>query len=82
MSQDQLTITVATPAGVFTGTFDKTDKVQDVIDAAVAAKDLDPNEAFELFHVGEALIPLESTLISHQLEDGVSLELVATGSGV
>ena len=33
--QDQITLEVATPNGVFTGTFPKTTKVGEVIDAVV-----------------------------------------------
>lgn len=82
MAVDEMSLNVATPAGVFVGTFPKTAKVEDVIAAAIAAKGLDENETFELFWNGEALAPVTRTLVSFGLEDGAELELVATGSGV
>lgn len=82
MSVEEVTLEIATPAGVFTDTFPKTTKVADVIAAVVAAQGLDANDALELVHNGTILQPIERPLVSFGLEGTVQLELVATGSGV
>lgn len=82
MPPDDITLNIATPAGLFTETFAKTAKVEEVIAAAIAAKNLDPGEPFELSLNGEPLVPVDRPLVSFGLEDGANLELVATGSGV
>jgi hypothetical protein len=80
--QDTVTLEVATPNGVFTGTFPKTTKVEDVIQAVVADRQLVAGDAFELVHDGEVLQPIQRPLVSFGLIGTVQLELVATGSGV
>lgn len=80
--QEQITLEVATPSGVFTGSFPKTAKVEDVIEAVVEAQGLADGDAFELVHDGEVLQPANRPLVSFGLEGTVMLELVATGSGV
>ena len=80
--QDQITLEVATPNGVFTGSFPKTAKVEEVIAAVVAEKQLAEGDLFELFYNGEPLKPVQRPLVSFGLSGNVQLELVATGSGV
>ncbi len=82
MSQEQVTLEVATPNGVFAGTFPKTTKVGEVIDAVVDDRQLADGDSFELVHDGEVLQPVQRTLVSFGLTGTVLLELVATGSGV
>ncbi len=79
---DELTLEIATPSGVFTGTFAKTTKVQDVIAAVVEDQHLAEGDSFDLVHDGEVLQPVERPLVSFGLCGTVILELVATGSGV
>ncbi len=80
--QEQVTLEVATPNGVFTGTFPKTTKVGEVIDAVVEDRHLAAGDSFEIVHDGEVLQPEQRTLVSFGLTGTVLLELVATGSGV
>ena len=80
--RDNITLDIATPNGVFTGTFDKTTKVEDVIVAVVAAQHLAEGDAFDLVHNGEVLQPKQRPIVSFGLSGTVKLELVATGSGV
>lgn len=82
MPPDEVTLEIATPAGVFTGTFPKTTKVADVIAAVVGAQGLDASDALELVYNGTVLQPVQRPLVSFGLEGTVQLELVATGSGV
>jgi hypothetical protein len=82
MSQDNITLEIATAKGMFTGTFPKTTKIQEVITAAVVAMGIDSGESLELVHNGQILQPVQRTLISFGFEGTVQLELVATGSGV
>lgn len=82
MSQDDVTLEIGTPKGLFTGTFPKTTKIEDVIAAVVAAKGLDGGEALELVYNGQVLQPVQRPLVSFGLAGTVQLELVATGSGV
>lgn len=79
---DEITLEVATPNGVFRGTFPKTAKVEDVIKAAVEDRQLAEGDAFELFHGEVQLEPVQRTLVSFGLHGKVQLSLVATGSGV
>ncbi len=80
--KDDITLEVATPNGVFRGTFEKTAKVEDVIAAIIKDRHLAAGDAFELFHGETALQPAERTLTSFGLRGTVKLTLVATGSGV
>jgi hypothetical protein len=80
--QDTVTLEVATPNGVFTGTFPKTAKVEEVIKAVVEDRHLVAGDTFELVHDGEVLQPIQRPLVSFHLTGSVLLELVATGSGV
>lgn len=79
---DEITLEIATPNGVFTHTFLKTARVEDVIAAAVAAQHLAEGDAFDLVNNGEVLQPKQRPLVSFGLHGTVKLELVATGSGV
>ncbi len=82
MAQEEVTLEIGTPKGLFTGTFPKTTKVEEVIAAAVEAKGIDSGESLELVHNGEVLQPVQRPLVSFGLTGTVTLELVATGSGV
>ncbi len=80
--QQPIQLEVATPNGVFRGSFAKTTKVEDVIAAIVADRELDAGDAFDLFHGETQLQPVQRPLVSFGLEGLVRLTLVATGSGV
>lgn len=82
MPNDDVTLEVGTPKGLFTGTFPKTAKVEDVITAAVSELGLDRGDALELVYNGQPLKPVNRTLVSFGLSGTVELELVATGDGV
>jgi len=82
MTVEEVTLEVGTPKGLFTGTFPKTAKVEDVIAAAVDSLGLDRGDTLELVHDGQSLTPVQRTLVSFGLAGTVQLELVATGSGV
>lgn len=82
MQQEEVVLEVATPNGVFTGSFPKTTKIEDVIRTIVDAQHLAIGDTFELVHNGEVLQPVERPLVSFGLTGTVQLELVATGSGV
>jgi hypothetical protein len=82
MPVEEVTVEVGTPKGLFTGTFPKTAKVEDVITAAVDSLGLDRGDTLELFYNGEPLKPIQRTLVSFGLSGTVQLELVATGDGV
>ena len=81
-SDQDITLDIATPRGVFHGTFPKTTKVIEVITAVVGNKGLNQGEQFDLTRQGEPLQPTDRPLVSFGLTDGTQLELVATGSGV
>lgn len=81
-SDADITLNIATPAGLFTHTFVKTAKVKDVIATAVDAMNLVEGDAFELAYNGTVLAPVERPLVSFHLQDGAELDLVATGSAV
>jgi len=78
----QVTVQIATPKGVYTDTFNKTTKIQDVIKTAIEKMTLDGGDKFDLVYNGAVLQPVERPLVSFGLEGTVKLELVATGSGV
>ncbi|MEP1075187.1 hypothetical protein NDI52_07245 [Leptolyngbya sp. PL-A3] len=80
--KDQLRLNIATPAGVYEGTFDKTVKVQEVISTVVQQQGLSSGDSFELVYDGKVLAPVERPLVSFGLSDRAELDLVATGSGV
>jgi hypothetical protein len=81
-SDQDITLNVATPRGVFTETFDKNTKVEEVIATAIERMGLTPGEQFDLVHEGTVLQPVNRPLVSFHLKDGDKVELVATGSGV
>jgi hypothetical protein len=82
MAVEEVTLEIATPKGLFTRSFPKTTEVKDVIQAVVAALEIDGGDALELVHNGEVLQPVERPLVSFGLSGTVKLDLVATGSGV
>ena len=67
MPVEEVTVEVGTPKGLFTGTFPKTAKIADVIDAAVNSLGLDRGDTLELVHNGQSLTPIERTLVSFGL---------------
>ncbi len=80
-SDGKLTVKVATPAGVYEGTFEETDKVDEVISIIAKAMKLAEGDTFELAFNGE---PLDShrPIGSFGLDDGAVLDLIASGSAV
>lgn len=82
MKDHNLKLEIATPSGVFSGIFEKTAKIVDVIKNIIKEQGLAAGDSFELFYQGNALKPETRPLVSFGLEDCASLELVATGSGV
>ena len=81
--KQEITLTIGTPKGSFTGAFPKTAKIQDVIETAIETMHLDgPPDAFEVFHGEVQLTPTSRTLESFHLKDGDKLLIAATGSGV
>lgn len=82
MPQEEITLKIGTPKGLFTGLFKQTAKIGDVIKAVIDALKLDNADTLELVHSGEVLQPEQRTLVSFGLAGIVQLELVATGSGV
>ena len=82
MSNDnKITLKVATPAGIFEGTFEVTTKVADVIAAIVKEKNLDEGDEFELDFDGEKLSP-GALIGSFDFGINPDLDLIATGSAV
>ena len=82
MPVEEITLEVGTPKGVFTGSFPKTAKIEDVIAAAVDSLGLDRGDTLELVYNGQPLTPVNRPLASFGLAGTVQLELVATGDGV
>jgi len=80
--QEQITVDIATPKGVFHGEFPKTTKVEEVIIAVLSEMGLDGGDTFDLVYKGQVLQPIQRPLVSFGIEGSVKLELVATGSGV
>jgi hypothetical protein len=81
-AKDQIKLEVATPNGVFRGTFDNNTKVEQVIAAIIKDKHLAAGDAFELYYGDTILQPVERPLVSFGLTGTVKLTPVATGSGV
>lgn len=80
---DDVVLEIATPNGVFRGSFDKNDKVEKVIKEVVEDRDLAEGDAFELYHGDVHLEPENRPLVSFGIKKGkYKLTLVATGSGV
>lgn len=80
---DDVKLEIATPNGVFRGSFDKNDKVEKVIKKVVKDRDLAEEDAFELYYGDVHLEPINRPLVSFGLKKGkYKLTLVATGSGV
>jgi hypothetical protein len=79
---DLIQLDIASPKGVYEGTFRETDKVETVIQAVVAKQQLDAGDQFELVFQEHKLEPVQRTLESFHLPNDAKLELVATGSGV
>jgi hypothetical protein len=80
---DDIVLEIATPNGVFRGSFDKNDKVEKVIKEVVRDRDLAEEDAFELYYGDVNLEPVNRPLVSFGLRKGkYKLALVAIGSGV
>ncbi|MGF6311905.1 hypothetical protein ABIB82_005882 [Bradyrhizobium sp. i1.8.4] len=80
---DEVMLEIATPNGVFRGSFDKNDKVEKVIAEVVKDRDLAEGDAFELYFGDIDLEPVNRPLVSFGIKKGkYKLTLVATGSGV
>lgn len=79
---NDVTLDIATPNGLFKGTFGKNTKVIDVIETVIRDMHLDNKDGFELVKGETVLQPVERPLVSFGLQGTVKLELVATGSGV
>ena len=77
----KITLKVATPAGIYEGTFDVTAKIHDVIAVVVKEKHLAEGDAFELVLEGEPL-DADKALSSLDIKDGTVLQLIASGSAV
>jgi hypothetical protein len=82
MAVEEVTLEIATPKGMFTGSFPKTTKIKEVIQAVVISLGLEGGDVLELVHNGQVLQPTERPLASFGLSGTVKLDLVATGSGV
>jgi hypothetical protein len=80
---DDVVLEIATPNGVFRGSFDKNDKVEKVIEEVVRDRELAEGDAFELYFGDVHLEPVNRPLVSFGIKKGkYKLTLVATGSGV
>ena len=77
----KITLKVATPAGVYEGTFEETTKVYEVIAIIVKAMNLAAGDAFELAFNGDSLAS-DHPIGSFNLVDGATLDLIASGSAV
>ncbi len=77
----KITLKIATPAGLFEGTFDANAKVHDVIAVVVKEKRLPEGDKYELARDGESL-DFDKTLSSLDIKDGTVLDLIASGSAV
>ncbi|MDE0527389.1 MAG: hypothetical protein OXH85_01620 [Truepera sp.] len=80
-SDNKITLKVATPAGVYEGTFEETARVDEVIAIIVKAMKLAEKDAFELAFDGKPLA-LGCKIGSFGLNDGAVLDLIASGSAV
>lgn len=79
---NEVSVCIATSNGLFTGVFEKTAKIIEVINIIISEKGLDASDEFNLVHNGQILEPVQRTLVSFGLEGTVKLDLVAVGSGV
>ena len=83
MSKDKdINVVIETGQGVFEGVFEVTTKIREVIAAVVKELGLASGDVFELHLNGDPLEPTDRPLVSFGLEDGATLMLVATGTGV
>ena len=77
----KITLKVATPAGVYEGTFEESLKVHEVIEIIVKGMKLVEGDTFELAYNGKPLAP-ECSIGSFDLIEGAVLDLIASGSAV
>ena len=80
-TDSKVTLKIATPAGVYEGTFEEHLSVEEVIGIVVKAKGLAEGDEFELARNGDTLNS-DTKLASLHLEDGTVLDLIASGSAV
>ena len=76
-----ITLKVATPAGVYKNVFKVTLKVHEVVDIVVKEKGLQKGDTFELAFDGTPL-PSDHPIGSFGFEDETVLDLIASGSAV
>ena len=81
MTDNKITLKIATPAGFYEGTFAETDTVEEVIARVVKEEHLVEGDHFDLALDGKTL-PRDSKLWELDLKDGADLDLVAGGSAV
>ena len=79
---DEVTLEIATPKGLFKGTFPKITSISEVIEQVVKNLDLSRGDLLELVYKDKVLQPVKDTLADFGLSGVVQLELVATGTGV
>lgn len=79
----QITLTILSGRGSWTGTFPQQTKVADVVQQATTALGYPANGSYALLRQpnDEQLDP-QRPIVSYQLQDGDNLTLSATGSGV
>lgn len=77
-----LTLNILTPDGLFTETFDKTAKVQEVIDAVIKKFKYASNGRYELHLEDGTVLDPHRTLVSYHLKDGDELVFTDLGIGV
>ena len=80
-SDGKITLKIATPAGIYEGTFADFAKVYEVIDTVVKSMNLVEGDAFELAFDGEPL-EIDRSIGSFGFVDGTVLDLIASGSAV
>lgn len=78
---DTKVLRIATPAGLYEGSFEERATVRDVIAIVVREKCLAEGDEFELVFDGETMT-LDLRVSSLRLDACAVLDLIATGSGV
>ena len=82
-NDNELTIKILTPDGIYEETFLKTAKVQDVLDSVIQHFGYAQNGRYELHsaETGEVLSP-NRTLVSYQIKDGDEFVFTDLGTAV
>ena len=81
ISDDMISLKVATPAGVYEGEFRDSLKVREVIEIIAKEKKLVEGDTFELAYNGKPLVS-RSPIGSFDFMGGAVLDLLASGSAV